>query len=57
MTDALRGIGADMVHPSLRVHKNGGKAVPDTPRPDDFDTVAPGVERLDQRLGETSLDL
>ena len=51
------GVGTAMVHPSLRVHQNGGKAVPDTPRPDDFDAVASGVERLDQRLGEPSLDL
>src|SRR5262249_162944 len=51
------GVGAAMVHAGLRVHQNGGKAVPDAPRPDDLDAVAPGVERLDYRVGETSLDL
>src|SRR5947199_9514262 len=46
-----------MVYPCLRIHENGGKAVPDTPRPDDFDAVAPGVECIDYYLGETSLNL
>src|SRR5687768_16621123 len=46
-----------MVHPCLRVDENGSKAIPDTPWPDDFDLVAPGVERVERCLGETSLDL
>src|SRR6266849_3039852 len=51
------GISATMVHPCLRVHENGGKAIPDTPWLDDFDLVTSGVKRIDYRLRETCLDL
>ena len=46
-----------MIHPCLRIHENGGKAVPDTPWPDSFDLVASGVERIDYRWREACLDL
>jgi hypothetical protein len=51
------GVGATMVHPCLWIHENGGKAVPDTPGPDDFDLVTSGVERIDDRRREACLDL
>ena len=57
MTDSLQGVGAAVVHPVSRVHENRGKAVPDTPWPDDLDLVTSGVERLDYRCCEACLDL
>jgi hypothetical protein len=44
------GIGTTVIHSRLWIHENGGKAVPDTPGPDDFNLVLPGAERLDDRL-------
>src|SRR5215475_6261612 len=51
------GISTAMVHPGLWIHENGGKAVPDTPRSNNFDLVTSGVESLDYRLREACLDL
>ena len=44
------GISTAMIHPRLWIHEDGGKTVPDTPWPDDFDLVTSGAERLDDGL-------
>src|SRR5713101_280799 len=50
------GVGTAMVHPGLWVHENGGKAVADTPWPDNFDLVSPRVQCVNHLLSKTSLD-